>query len=89
MYKLIIFTVMVFNLGYDLLMRGLAARQKKLPLPDNVRDIYDEADYARWREYSAERSRAGLISTIADFVLGLFLFGTDVFSAVYGVLPGG
>ena len=89
MFKIVILAVMCFNLGYDLLMRGLAARQKKLPLPDNVRDIYDEADYARWREYSAERSRAGLISTIADFVLGLFLFGTNVFSAVYGVLPGG
>jgi hypothetical protein len=89
MYKVIILAVMVFNLGYDFLMRVLAVRQKKKPLPENVRDIYDEKEYARWREYSAEKSRAGLISTVADFVLGVFLFGTNVFSAVYGVLPGG
>ncbi len=89
MYKLIILSVMVFNLGYDLVMRVLSVRQKKKPLPENVRDIYDEAEYARWREYSAEKSRAGLISTVADFILGLFLFGTNVLSAVCGVLPGG
>jgi len=89
MYKSIILAVMTFNLVYELLMRGLAARQKKLPLPENARDIYDEKEYARWREYSAEKSRAGLVSTLADFVLGLILFGTNVLSAVYGVLPGG
>jgi len=89
MYKSIILAVMTFNLVYELLMRGLAARQKKLPLPENVRDIYDEKEYARWREYSAEKSRAGLVSTLADFVLGLVLFGTNVLSAVYDVLPGG
>ena len=80
---------MFFNLGYDLVMRILSVRQKKKPLPENVRDIYDETEYARWCEYSAEKSRAGLISTIADFILGLFLFGTNVFSTVYSVLPGG
>ncbi len=89
MYKFVIFAVMVFNLGYYLLTRTLTVRQRKRLLPENVRDIYDEKDYARWREYTAERSRAGLISTVADFVLGLFLFGTNVLSAVYGILPGG
>ncbi len=89
MFKIVILAVMTFNLGYDLVMRVLSVRQKKKPLPENVRDIYDEAEYARWREYSAEKSRAGLISTVADFILGLFLFGTNVLSAVYGVLPGG
>ena len=89
MYKRIILAVMAFNLIYDLVMRLLAVRQKKKPLPDNVRDIYDEKEYARWREYSAEKSRAGLVSTLADFLLGLFLFGTNVFSAVYYALPGG
>ena len=89
MYKLVILAVMTFNLGYDLVMRVLAVRQKKLPLPENVRDIYDEKEYTRWRHYSAEKSRAGLVSTLADFVLGLILFGTNVLSAVYHVLPGG
>ncbi len=89
MYKIIILAVMTFNLGYDLLMRVLAVRQKKKPLPENVRDIYEEKEYARWREYSAEKSRAGLVSTLADFVLGMILFGTNVLSAVYNAMPGG
>ena len=89
MFKFVILGVMVFNLGYDLVMRVLSVRQKKKPLPENVRDIYDEKEYSRWREYSAERSRAGLVSTLADFVLGLVLFGTDILSAVYNALPGG
>ncbi|MGN1347274.1 MAG: M48 family metallopeptidase [Eubacteriales bacterium] len=80
---------MTLNLAYDLVMRCLAVRQKKKPLPENVRDIYDEAEYARWREYSAEKSRAGLVSTLADFVLGVVLFGTNVLSTVYGAMPGG
>lgn len=80
---------MTVNLFYDLFVRVLSFRQKKRPLPENVRDIYDADEYARWREYSSERSRVGLVSTLADFVLGLFLFGTDVLSTLYYVLPGG
>ncbi len=89
MFKYILLAVMTVNLLYDLLMRVLSFRQKKRPLPENVRDIYDADEYARWREYSAERSRAGLVSTLADFVLGLVLFGTNVLSNLYNALPGG
>ena len=89
MFKVVILAVMAFNLAYDLAMCVLKVRQKKKSLPENVRDIYDEKEYDRWRAYSAEKSRAGLISTLADFVLGLILFGTNVLSAVYHAMSGG
>lgn len=89
MYKLLILCVMTFDLIYDLVMRALTVRQRKKPLPECVRDIYDEAEYLRWLDYTTEKSRVGLIGTVSDFVLGLLLFGTNVLSAVYYALPGG
>ena len=51
--------------------------QKDVPLPNNVKDIYDEAAYSNWRKYSAEVFRFGLIVDAVQFVilLGLLVLG--------------
>lgn len=87
-YKLIFLILIALDLSYDLILRILSASRRGEPLPDTVRDIYDADSYARWLDYSAEKRKLGAIEKIFDAAVLSLLFGTNVFSAVYGRLPG-
>lgn len=89
MTRIILLCLLAVTLVYDMTLYLLAARQKKKPLPDNVRDIYNADEYTRWREYSAEKSRIGVIEKIFDYAVLFALYGSNVFSTVYGLLPSG
>ena len=89
MYKYIILGILTFSLIYDLVTSLLSDKQKNKPLPENVRDVYDEAEYKRWRAYSAEHKRLSMYEKLFSFVLLAVLFATNVFAAVYNVMPGG
>ncbi len=89
MIKLLFLTLLCVDLGYKILKFTLSARQKKKPLPDNVKHIYNEEDYIRWRAYTAEHGKIRLLSTAAAFIIDIILFGTNLYSAVYYAMPGG
>ena len=89
MYKYILLGILVLNFIYGLVCAVLARSRKDKPLPENVRDVYDEAQYKRWREYSAEKSKLSAIEGVFSFVVMIVLFATDIFSITYNVMPGG
>lgn len=89
MYKYIILAILVINFIYGVVCALLAKGRKDKPLPENVRDVYDEAEYKKWREYSAEHSRLSMIESIFSFIVLVVLFATNVFSYVYNAMPGG
>ncbi len=88
MYKYILLAILSLSMIYDLITSLLSQRQKNKPLPENVRDVYDEAEYKRWRAYSAEHKRVSMIDGIISFALLAVMFGTNLFSRLYGILPG-
>ena len=89
MYKIIILAVLLINLVYTVVCAILARKQKDKALPENVRDVYDEAQYKKWREYTAEGSRLSAIESVVSFVVLVALFATNIFSWVYNLMPGG
>lgn len=89
MTRIILTALIALTLVYEIILTALASGQKKKPLPENVRDVYDADEYARWREYSLEKSRLSLIEKIFDTAVLLGLYGTTIFSGVYAILPGG
>lgn len=88
MYKILFLAVLALGMFWDVTLRALSISRRDLPLPENVRDLYDEHEYRKWRSYSADKSRLGLFSKIADTVVLAFCFGTNVFANVYYALPG-
>ncbi len=88
MTKIVLLCLLTVTLLWDGVLYFLSAAQKKKPIPENVRDVYNEEEYARWAEYSAERKRLSTIEKAFEFVVLLVLYGTNVFSAVYAWLPG-
>ena len=88
-FKIIFLTMLVIGLAYKLVLGILSNKQKDKPLPERVRDVYDEATYKRWREYSAERKRLHLIGNIFRFVLMVAIFATNILAWCYDLMPGG
>ena len=88
MYKYIILAILAFNFIYDVVTSILSRSRKDMPLPENVRDVFDAEQYRKWRAYSADVSRIGMFEGIFNFVLLFVLFATNVFSLVYNVMPG-
>ena len=64
MYRYIFLAILTLSLIYDIILSVLSDRQKNKPLPENVRDVYDETEYKRWRAYSAEHKRVATIDGI-------------------------
>lgn len=66
--------------AYEIFMDIIGYLSKNNPVPENVRDIYDEKEYKRWKEYHSEISRVSVISTVLSFVVNFLLILFDVYS---------
>lgn len=60
-------------------------KQKDLDLPENVRDIYDEERYQKWRNYSAENTRLLFLKRAVNLVLILVFLFAGIFSWLEGI----
>ena len=73
----------LFPILLDILKRKSSINQ----LPENVKDVYDEQTYAKWRSYNAEHSKLNLISDIVSLIVTLVLLATNLFSAFASLFP--
>ena len=80
MFKIIalvlISILFLFRLFVDI--RSYAARKR--PIPEEVKDVYDEERYLKWKAYSADKLKAKIIFSIINFVVTFSLIITDVYS---------
>lgn len=84
----ILIIALAFVGGLFPILLNLFKRKSSInPIPENVRDVYDEETYTKWRSYNAEHSKLDLISGIISLVLTLVLFATNVYSAFASLFP--
>ncbi len=88
-WKLLILILMTVQHIYRLVLHVVENRSAGRPTPANVADVYDAETYERWKRYSAEKGRLGLVSTVISWVMMLVLLCTDVYAAVAGLFPAG
>ena len=69
MLKTIILISFFLNKGFDAVIRFLNDKHQKGELPENVRDVYDEKEYANWKNYKAESGKLYTIWNIADLAI--------------------
>ncbi len=89
MYKIIVLAILSVGFLYGIVKHLLASSQKNKPLPENVKNVYDAAEYAKWSAYSHEHARASIIEKCFAFVLMAVLLATNVYAMIYDILPGG
>ena len=76
MFKALVILCILLGYAYDFATAWLDDRwEKKHALPESVRDIYDEKEYQRWKQYSAEKKKLRLVSGLINLaaLLGMFL----------------
>lgn len=79
--KILIVALAFIGCLFPILQNLFRRKSAENPIPENVRDVYDEQTYGKWRSYTAEHSRLDLISGISSLVVTVVLLVTNVYSA--------
>ena len=89
MTKVIFLILLLAQFAYSLILQLLSRKQVGKPLPASVADIYDAAEYDKWRNYTSKKDGLGLVSVAVTLVINIILFCTNILSWLYYLLPGG
>lgn len=84
-WKIIVIAIVAVVWLYQLFLIRLSLRSKDNPIPENVRDVYDEATYRKRLQYNAEKNRLGMLKSTAGFVVDLVLLIFNVYAAFAGL----
>ena len=85
-FKYILLALIVLEYIWTLVTYFLSALQRKKPLPDCVKGIYDAEQYDRWVAYTKEKKRMGFYHNIFMTLFTLAIFGFDLFAWVYNAI---
>ena len=83
---LIVFTVIYL---YQMTLAVIHMRSARNPVPVNVADVYDPETYRKWRAYHAEKSRLGIISSTASFIVEMVLLAFNSICRICRAFPAG
>ena len=89
MIKLAIIIITLIGGLYGIVLNIVQHRSASNPTPDNLKDVYDDETYAKWKKYEAEHSRFSILSSTVTGIVMLALLATDAYSAVAALFPAG
>ena len=87
--KFLVLTILTLSFLYRLALNVVQHRSCANPIPENVADVYDEETYAKWRRYSAEHSKARMVSCIGSYSISLALLWVNAYAAFASPFGGG
>ena len=87
--KLVAVLLMLLDIAWNLFLEALDRRSLKNPLPESVKDVFDEAEYKKWRAYKAEGKRLTAVSSTVDIIVSLALIILDGYAAFARLFPQG
>lgn len=85
----IVLALLVLGHLYKLVLHIVQQRSAGNPTPENVADVYDAETYEKWRRYSGEQSRLGIISCLASFALEVILLVSGAYAWAASCFPAG
>lgn len=86
--KALIIVLFVLNSVYDFFMIKLSFSDTDRPLPDNVKDVYDEQRYKLYKAYKKESGKVELASAVVSFVITLAFLVFNVYAMVFDLFDG-
>ncbi len=88
MIRALIIALFVLNSAYEFIKLHLSTSDSNRPLPDNVKDVYDEKRYNLYKAYKKESGKVELISSIVSFVINLLFLGFNVYATIFNWFNG-
>ena len=89
MIKLAVIIITLIGGLYGIVLNIVQHRSASNPTPENLKDVYDDETYAKWKKYEAEHSRFSILSSTVTGIVMLALLATDAYSAVAALFPAG
>lgn len=89
MIKLAVIIITLIGGLYGIVLNIVQHRSASNPTPENLKDVYDDETYAKWKKYEAEHSRFSILSSVVTGIVMLALLATDAYSAVAALFPTG
>ena len=86
--KLLVIFLSLIGIGYSVILNLFNRKSAQNPIPDSVKDVYDDESYSKWRLYKAEHSRHDLVSSLVTGALNLLLLSTNVYALFASIFPG-
>lgn len=85
--KILIILLVVISTVYSVILNLFKRRSATNPIPDSVKDVYDDESYEKWRAYNADHSRLDLISSLVSGIASILLLVTNAYSAFASLFP--
>ncbi|MBO4288618.1 MAG: M48 family metallopeptidase [Lachnospiraceae bacterium] len=85
--KTLVLLIFAFSFLWKSGLILLKARSVRNPLPENVKDVYDEETYQKWKAYLGERVRFSLVTEAVTFAIELVLLILNLHAAFAGLFP--
>ena len=85
LWKIIVIAIVTVVWLYNLYLLLLSLRSRNNPIPESVRDVYDEATYRKRLQYNAEKNRLGMLKSAAGFIVDLVLLIFNLYAAFAGL----
>ena len=86
MLKIILIISFVLEQIFDFVLVKLNDSYVKKPLPENVRDVYDEQKYNKWINYRNECKRLSAIDSLVSGGITLILLIFNLHSAIFDLI---
>lgn len=83
MLKIILIISYLLDNLFDWFLVKLNDINVKKPLPDNVKDVYDEAQYYKWINYRTAIKKVDSVSSIVNALLTVIFLSFNVHSRIY------
>ena len=85
----IVLVMLVLGHLYKLVLTVVQKQSAANPTPANVADVYDAETYGKWKRYSGEQSRLGIVSCLVSFALELVLLISGAYAWAASLFPKG
>ena len=83
MIKIIIVFSFLLMEGFDAFIKHLDKMYIDKELPENVRDVYDEEEYRKWRNYQSESGRFDMVSDGVKIAVNFLLLVLNVYAWLF------
>jgi len=84
--KLMVIGIYLLMELFDYFLVFLNYKNRNAPLPDNVKDVYDEETYAKQKAYEMDNLRLSIVSGLLGLAVTLVVLGFDLHSAFFYML---
>lgn len=86
-WRILVLAIIIVEFLYELVLDIIRYRSAENPTPENVADVFDGETYLRWKQYSAENCKLGILANILSTALMLALLLTDAHAAFAKLFP--